>query len=107
MGLIVGLIKDYPFIPEIVRCEMTACTKTIIIAAPIERVWAALTNADDIAAWMGGEVESDLQVGGKYAYFEGETTGVYTLVDHPQCLEYTWRQSNWDQGWADFSCAGS
>ena len=60
-----------------------------------------LTNAEEIAAWMGGEIESDLRPGGKYAYFEGETTGKYTLVESPQRLEYTWRQSNWEDGWAD------
>ena len=80
---------------------MSYVTKSVIIQAPIEKVWAALTAADAISGWMGGPVKSDLRPGGKYAYFEGATTGRYTLVEQPQRLEYTWRQSEWPAEWSD------
>ena len=80
---------------------MTAITKTITIRAPIERVWAALTDPEAIASWMGSEVLSEPLPGGAYAYFDGETTGVYTRLEPPNRLEYTWRQSNWPSEWAD------
>jgi uncharacterized protein YndB with AHSA1/START domain len=80
---------------------MSFIAKTILIQSPVERVWAALTGPIVIAAWMGGEVLSDPHRGGKYAYFGGETTGVYTYVEPPYRLEYTWRQSTWPADWPD------
>ena len=80
---------------------MLDVTKTVTMHAPIERVWTALTEPKSISAWMGGQVQSDLRVGGKYAYFDGETTGQYTLVEAPQRLEYSWRQSSWTSDWSD------
>jgi uncharacterized protein YndB with AHSA1/START domain len=80
---------------------MLDVTKTVTMHAPIERVWKALTEPKSISAWMGGKVQSDPRVGGKYAYFDGETTGQYTLVEAPQRLEYSWRQSSWTSDWSD------
>ncbi len=80
---------------------MEEVNKTLTIHAPIERVWAALTDPKTIAAWMGGNVQSDPRPGGKYVLFDGETTGQYTHVEAPRRLEYTWRQSNWPAEWPD------
>lgn len=82
---------------------MSFVAKTLIIQAPIERVWAALTGPLVISAWMGGEVQSDPHPGGKFVYFDGQTTGRYTLVEEPYRLEYTWRQSTWPTDWPDSS----
>jgi len=80
---------------------MQPIKKKLAFAAPIEKVWAALTGPKAIAAWMGGPVTSNPRAGGRYAYFGGETTGRYTLVEKPTKLEYTWRQSGWPAEWAD------
>ena len=80
---------------------MEEIIKSVVIQAPIEKVWAALTVADSIAGWMGGSVKSDLRPGGKYAYFDGSTTGRYAVVEQPHRLEYTWRQSEWPVEWSD------
>lgn len=80
---------------------MPDVTKTIIIHAPIQLVWEALTDADTIAAWMGGSVKSDQIPGGEYAYFEGATTGKYRIIQKPYRLEYTWRQEEWPEEWTD------
>lgn len=77
--------------------------KHVSIAAPVERVWAALTDRATIGAWMGDEdeVAFDLRVGGAYQFFGGATTGVLTHVHQPQRLEYTWRQDDWAPEWPD------
>ena len=82
---------------------MSEVIKSVIIQAPLDQVWTALTAADSIASWIGGPVKSDLRPGGKYAYFGGETTGRYTVVEPPHRLEYTWRQSEWPAEWSDSS----
>jgi uncharacterized protein YndB with AHSA1/START domain len=80
---------------------MPAIRKTAIIAAPLDKVWAALTSPKAIAAWMGGPVKSNPRPGGRFALFGGETTGRYTIVEKPARLEYTWRQSSWAAEWPD------
>lgn len=80
---------------------MPTIKKKITLAAPIAKVWAALTAPKAIAAWMGGPVKSNPRVGGRYAYFGEETTGRYIRVEKPSALEYTWRQANWPTEWPD------
>jgi uncharacterized protein YndB with AHSA1/START domain len=81
---------------------MTAAVKKkVLILAPIEKVWAALTRPKAITGWMGGLVKSNPRVGGRFALFGGETTGKYTLVEKPAKLEATWRQANWPPEWPD------
>src|SRR4051812_48641083 len=77
--------------------------KDVTLAAPIERVWTALTSVSSMQGWLGpdNKLSVDLKVGGKYAIFDGETTGTFTHIDKPHLLEYTWRQSNWDADWPD------
>ncbi len=68
----------------------------------VDEVWDALVNARSIAAWQGGgKVRSDARVGGRYAIFDGATTGRYLTVQRPQRLAYSWRQDNWDAAWPD------
>jgi len=43
----------------------------------------------------------ELRVGGNFELFGGETTGVFTEIQEPNVLEYTWRQSSWPSAWAD------
>ncbi len=76
---------------------MTDIEKTLTIAAPVEKVWAALADPQAIRAWMGDDstVEVDLKVGGRYRLFGGDTTGAFTEVAPPHALEYTWRQGEW------------
>lgn len=80
---------------------MTPIKKSLTIAAPIARVWAALTGPKAIAAWMGGPVTSNPRPGGRLALFGGETTGRYLQVAKPTALAYTWRQAGWPAEWAD------
>ena len=81
---------------------MRPVTKHVLIQAPIDRVWSALTVSSDIAAWMQDDkVKIDLEPGGEYEFFDGSTTGRVTRVEAPRSLEYTWRQAEWPKTWAD------
>ena len=62
------------------------------IAAPLERVWAALTEVDELATWLthgtiegrvGGEVRLDFDEG-------GVITGEVVAYDPPALLTYSW-----------------
>lgn len=80
---------------------MSIVEKRLHITAPLDKVWDALTDPEQIDDWMMDEVLVDLRVGGAYAFFGGETTGQFTRVDAPHTLEYTWRQSSWPADWPD------
>jgi uncharacterized protein YndB with AHSA1/START domain len=38
--------------------------RTVVVAAPIERVWAVITRAEHIASWFSDTAEVDLRPGG-------------------------------------------
>jgi uncharacterized protein YndB with AHSA1/START domain len=81
---------------------MNDIEKNVLINAPIDAVWAALTDPVSIGGWMDDDkVEVDLKVGGRYALFGGETTGAFARIEQPNYLEYTWRQSSWREEWTD------
>ncbi len=75
--------------------------KNVTIAAPIAKVWAALTDPEAISGWMGGAVKVELKKGGGYKFFGGDTTGAFTEIKKPETLEYTWRQKEWKKEWPD------
>ena len=82
---------------------MPAVNKQVPIAAPIEKVWAALAERRNLEDWMGKDsvAELDFKVGGRYAVFGGGTTGKFTAIEKPHTLGYAWRQSEWPGSWAD------
>src|SRR5262245_30732218 len=81
---------------------MSEVEKNITIAAPIDRVWEALTDPEAIGEWMlDEEVRVDLRPGGAYAFFDGQTTGEFTQIRPQTLLEYTWRQSEWPSDYTD------
>ena len=82
---------------------MHPLTRTILIAAPLERVWTALTDQEVIFTWLGGHspVRLDLRVGGAYSLFAGEISGVFTHIEPPSRLAYTWRINTWVPEWPD------
>ena len=82
---------------------MLEVEKHVQIAAPIEKVWLALTDPDSIRGWMGEDstIAIDLRVGGRYQFFGGDTSGHFTQIEPPSVLEYTWRQGEWESDWPD------
>ena len=82
---------------------------SVEIAAPVERVFAALTRPEKITRWWGKEGvykteswSSDFRVGGKWqadgSNADGTTfsvSGTYLEIDPPRTIVQTWK-SSWD-----------
>lgn len=68
--------------------------RTLQLAHPPERVWAALTTADGLGTWFGNRAEIDLRVGGEatLAWDSGDTaTLTIERVEPPRVFGYRWR----------------
>jgi len=82
----------------------------VVIQAPAERIFRALTRPEELLAWWAAEgtfqvieAECDLQPGGKWrlrvAGRRAESAvstvrGEYRVVDPPRLLTYTWIREN-------------
>jgi len=67
--------------------------RTVELAQPPERVWAALTTAEGLGTWFGNRAEVDLRVGGsaKLAWDSGDTaTLTIERLEPPRVFTYTW-----------------
>jgi uncharacterized protein YndB with AHSA1/START domain len=85
----------------------TTIVESITIDAPAVKVFAALTDPDQLVQWWGSadlyrttEMRADLRPGGAWSVDgigrDGPFTvgGVYTRVEPPRLLEFTWAH-NW------------
>jgi uncharacterized protein YndB with AHSA1/START domain len=76
--------------------------KSELIAAPIDRVWAALTDAQTVGTWMKDtSVEIDLQISGEYKIFSGSIAGLFLQILPPTELAYTWKPVKSRRRWRD------
>jgi uncharacterized protein YndB with AHSA1/START domain len=68
--------------------------RTVELAHPPARVWAALTTAEGLAAWFGNEVTIDLQPGGlaRMTWTDGGHTAQMRVerVEEPRVFGFTW-----------------
>jgi uncharacterized protein YndB with AHSA1/START domain len=68
--------------------------RTVELAHPPERVWAALTTAEGLAAWFGDEAAIDLRPGGAARMrWAGEGYTAYMQVERveePAVFGFTW-----------------
>jgi uncharacterized protein YndB with AHSA1/START domain len=68
--------------------------RTITIAAPIEKVWAAITEADHIARWFGQTAVLDEVAVGASGVFSFEGFGAFPVLieelDPPRMIAYRW-----------------
>ena len=72
---IVAGTRDHDNHGEVNEMDQDRIEREVVIAAPPERVWAALTKPDQIAGWFGDRVEIDLRPGGEARFtFEGYET---------------------------------
>jgi uncharacterized protein YndB with AHSA1/START domain len=83
----------------------TDLVKEITIDAPAEKVFAALTDPNQLTQWWGEDgsyrtehMTADLRVGGKWrttgTTSKGEAfavEGEYRAIERPRLLEYTWK----------------
>jgi uncharacterized protein YndB with AHSA1/START domain len=79
---------------------MSTITISRTVAASPERVFAAWTDAEQLAAWWwpqlaGTTYDVDARPGGRFRIhgpvIGATVTGVYTEVDRPRRLSFTWR----------------
>lgn len=64
-------------------------SNTIIIEAARERVWAALTDTDELNRWETTDAHLDLRVGGSFLYeyaYGPSRPGTFMVVDPPRRL---------------------
>ncbi|QXC60797.1 SRPBCC family protein [Aquihabitans sp. G128] len=68
-----------------------------LLPHPVERVWAALTEPDELAAWFPTTIEGDLEPGASLRFgFRGTAdaslgfTGAVVAVDPPRLLAFLW-----------------
>jgi len=67
--------------------------RTVRIARPPERVWAALTTAEGLGTWFGNSAEIDLRVGGsaKLTWTTGDAVELrIERLEPPSVFGYTW-----------------
>jgi uncharacterized protein YndB with AHSA1/START domain len=67
--------------------------RTVELAHPPERVWAALTTAGGLAAWFGNEATIDLRPGGsvRMRWTDGPPVEMRVeRVEEPTVFGYTW-----------------
>ncbi len=67
--------------------------RTVELAHPPERVWAAITTAEGLGTWFGNKASVDLRLGGQVtlAWDSGDTaTMTISRLDPPRVFGYTW-----------------
>ena len=68
--------------------------RTLEIAHPPPKVWAALTTAEGLSAWFGDEVTIDLAPGGpaRMSWSNGYAVDMrIEVVEEPTTFAYTWQ----------------
>ncbi|MBJ7340724.1 SRPBCC domain-containing protein [Mycolicibacterium sp.] len=69
-------------------------TRSIDITAPVEKVWAAITEPDLIAQWFGDTAEFDATPGASGEFGWRDHGGAFRIVvehvDKPKTLVYRW-----------------
>ena len=67
--------------------------REVLIEASLERVWAVLTDAQQVAGWFGDLAEIDLRPGGRAAFGwaqGGACQAVIQRVEPPSVFSYRW-----------------
>jgi uncharacterized protein YndB with AHSA1/START domain len=68
--------------------------RTVELAHPPAKVWAALTTAEGLGTWFGNEATIDLRPGGaaKMTWTDGHTADMrIERVEEPEVFGFTWQ----------------
>jgi uncharacterized protein YndB with AHSA1/START domain len=76
---------------------MKSLSKTYIISAPIEKVWACLTDSNLIEQWGAGPAEFDPVVGGKFNMWGEYLTGEVLEMAKPSRLVEDWLDESFEE----------
>ena len=82
--------------------KVDTIVREITVSSPIDRVWSALTVADQLAQWFGDSAEIDLRPGGSlkvgWSEYDSSTEGVVELVEYPTTFSYRWEAGSTEDG---------
>ena len=72
--------------------ELGSVQRSTVLPAPVEAVWAALTEARHLSAWLGGDVDLDPFPGGQIVVSEDGRLrrGVVVDIEPLRRLEIRW-----------------
>lgn len=72
--------------------DLGTVRRSVVLAAPVETVWAALTEAGHLSAWLGGDVDLDPFPGGQIVVREDgrPRRGVVVDLEPLRHLEIHW-----------------
>ncbi|MDX2196061.1 MAG: SRPBCC domain-containing protein [Cytophagales bacterium] len=71
-------------------------TITRIVKAPLEEVFSALANEEQLSEYLG-ECTLEPQKGGKVSLFDGWVKGKVLEFMFLETLSYTWKPAEWDE----------
>jgi uncharacterized protein YndB with AHSA1/START domain len=74
----------------------SSISREIVIDAPLERVWAVVTEPEHIAGWLSDEVEVDLRPGGAMLltwHGHGSYRARVETVEPPRAFAFRWLRS--------------
>ena len=75
---------------------MEEITKTYFIETSVEKVWKALTDSQEIAAWGADPAEMNAEVGFEFSLWGGDIHGTNLEVVKNERLVQEWYGGNWD-----------
>ncbi len=82
--------------------KVDTIVREITVSSPIDRVWRALTVADQLTQWFGDSAEVDLRPGGSFkvgwSEYDSVTQGVVELVNYPTTFSYRWEAGSTEDG---------
>ena len=68
--------------------------RELVVEAPIEQVWEALTNAEHLSKWFGDSAEVDLRPDGRarfgWSEFNDSSEAIVEVVDRPSRFSFRW-----------------
>lgn len=68
--------------------------RELLVEAPIERVWQALTTAEELAAWFGDSATIDLRPGGRasigWSEYDSVADCIVEVVERPTRFSFRW-----------------
>jgi uncharacterized protein YndB with AHSA1/START domain len=73
--------------------RMDAVEREVVLPAPPEEVWPAVSQSDQISAWFGADAQLDLRPGGRGVFRWGDGSERSVLVEEvepPRRLSFRW-----------------